>query len=413
MEITQEKNNKNTVKILSIICPLVYFASYLTRKNYSVVMAEIIISEGISNSQASLAATLSLISYGLGQVISGILGDKFKPQNIISIGLISTAVFNSLMPLAQDPILRAVIWFANGFAQALIWPPLVRIMAAYLNEKKYNDLCTNVNLAGSFGTIILYLTASSIWIKFFNWKYVFVSSALTCAVISVAWIFGFKKIQNKSLTIGKKSTAKANGTEKLTFSQLMKSGFLLIAVGIITQGALRDGMTDWVPSFIINTFKIESSSAILKSVALPVIGLISLKIIGVINGKYLHNAVQGGAITFLISFVLCAALLGVYTKNQYVTLALSALITGFMHAINFLIVCILPAKFEKYGLVSTMSGVLNSLTYIGSAAATYGFGAIADRFNWNSVIITWVITAFIGTVCCLIAAKKWGRFIKE
>ena len=62
------------IKLLSFLCPLIYFASYLTRKNYSVVLSEIIISEGISNADASLAVTLSLISYGAGQIISGILG---------------------------------------------------------------------------------------------------------------------------------------------------------------------------------------------------------------------------------------------------------------------------------------------------------------------------------------------------
>ena len=74
------EKKSSIVKILSLLCPLIYFASYMTRKNYSIVMADIIISEGISNADASLAATLSLVSYGIGQIISGILGDKFKPH---------------------------------------------------------------------------------------------------------------------------------------------------------------------------------------------------------------------------------------------------------------------------------------------------------------------------------------------
>ena len=68
--LTAEKKS-SIVRILSFLCPLIYFASYMTRKNYSIVMADIIISEGISNADASLAATLSLISYGIGQIISG------------------------------------------------------------------------------------------------------------------------------------------------------------------------------------------------------------------------------------------------------------------------------------------------------------------------------------------------------
>ena len=192
--LSAEKKN-TTVKILSFLCPLIYFASYMTRKNYSIVMADIIVSEGISNADASLAATLSLISYGIGQIISGVLGDKFKPQNIILCGLTLTTGMNILMPFADDITLRSIIWFINGFAQSMLWPPLVRIMAETMDSATYNKVCTNVNVAGMSATVILYLTSSAIWIGIFeNWKYAFFSSALISGIIAIVWFFGFIKI---------------------------------------------------------------------------------------------------------------------------------------------------------------------------------------------------------------------------
>lgn len=407
----------STVKLLSFLCPLIYFASYLTRKNYSVVLSEIIISEGITNADASLAATLSLISYGAGQIISGILGDKFKPQNIILCGLSLTTLMNLLMPLCSDFYLRAFIWFINGFAQSMLWPPLVRIMAATMDSKTYNDVCVNVNIAGISGTIFLYLTASTIWIPYFSWKYVFFFSAVACAVILVIWLWGIKKVSKKFPSFDKNNNSEkaqqSQPAQKLTVKKLLASGFIFIAIAIISQGALRDGITDWVPTFIINTFNLESSSAILKSVLIPIFGVLSLKIVGIVNGKLIRNEVKGAAITFAVGLLGCVALLSFYTKNQYITLGVSALITGFMHAVNFFLVCIVPARFEKYGIVSTMSGIINSLTYVGSAAATYGFGAVADNFGWNASIITWCIVAAIGTACCFIAAISWKKFIRS
>lgn len=409
--LTENKSNK-TVKILSVLCPLIYFASYLTRKNYSIVMADIIISEGISNADASLAATLSLISYGVGQIISGILGDKFKPQHIILCGLSLTTLMNLLMPLAPDITLRSIIWFINGFAQSMLWPPLVRIMAATMDSNTYNKVCTNVNVAGISGTVLLYITASAIWIKYFDWKYVFFSSAAVSAVIAVIWITGFRKAVGNSHIFDreKKDKTKEKGENTLSAKKLLLSGFLLIAVAIVAQGALRDGITDWVPTFIINTFSLESDSAILKSVLIPVIGVISVKLVGVINGRFVKSEVRAGAITFTAGLIGCALLLLIYTKNQYVTLVLSAVITGFMHGVNYFLICIVPARFEKYNAVSTMSGIINSLTYVGSAAATYGFGAISDTFGWNTVLVAWCVVAVIGTVCCFAAIKPWKKF---
>ena len=40
-------NHENIIKLLSFLCPLVYFASYLTRKDYSIIMQAIIQSENL------------------------------------------------------------------------------------------------------------------------------------------------------------------------------------------------------------------------------------------------------------------------------------------------------------------------------------------------------------------------------
>lgn len=406
------KQNNTIVKMLSLLCPLVYFASYMTRKNYSIVMADIIISEGISNADASLAATLSLISYGIGQIISGILGDKFKPQNIILCGLSLTTLMNVLMPVTDDFTVRSIIWFINGFAQSMLWPPLVRIMAATMDKTKYNEVCTNVNVAGISGTILLYITASSIWIKYFSWKYVFISSAAVSGIIAVIWVIGFSKASKGMKLFEKKEESKEDKKEStLSAKKLFASGFIFISVAIIAQGALRDGISDWVPTFIINTFNMESSSAILKSVLIPVFGVVSVKLVGVVNGKFVKDEVKAAAVTFGTGLMGCILLLLIYKENQYITLMLSAVITGFMHGVNYFLICIVPARFEKYNAVSTMSGIINSLTYVGSAAATYGFGAISDNFGWNTVLISWIAVAAVGTACCIVSIKPWKRFV--
>lgn len=46
-------------------------------------------------------------------------------------------------------------------------------------------------------------------------------------------------------------------------------------------------------------------------------------------------------------------------------------------------------------------GVLNSCTYIGSAASTYGIAVLSDRIGWSSTLLVWALLAFAGTLICM------------
>ena len=146
------------------------------------------------------------------------------------------------------------------------------------------------------------------------------------------------------------------------------------------------------------------------AVILPIIGVVSLKIIGFINRKFVRDEVKAAGSTFIVALVCCAFLALFYQKNQWVTLGVSALVVGTMHAINFFLICVVPIRFERYGMVSTMSGIINSLTYVGSAAALYGFGAISDTWGWNACVASWVVIAALGTALCFIGVRPWRRF---
>lgn len=408
MSTLQKKPVIDGTKLLSVLCPLIYFGSYITRKNYAIVIAEIVAFEGIGEADAALADTLALISYGIGQVVSGFLGDRFKPKTLITCGLTATTAINFMMALVPDPYIRAVLWCVNGFAQSMLWPPLVRIMAAAMNEEAYSKTCVNVNVAGIGGTVFVYLTASLIWIPYFSWKYVFVFSAILCTVIDVLWIALSRNTPQPGPTLRKKSdTAPA---AKLTKKALLSSGILLIAVAIIMQGMLRDGVSTWVPSFMVDTFGVDSHNAILKSVLIPIVGMVFLKIAQFVQKKFFSDEIIAATVIFSAGFVFSALLFFFYDKNEYVSLALAAIITGCMHGVNLFLVCVVPAKFEKYGIVSTMSGLINSLTYVGSALATQGFAMTKQYSGWTATIGSWLLIAAIGIACCLLAYKPWKKF---
>ena len=84
-----------------------------------------------------------------------------------------------------------------------------------------------------------------------------------------------------------------------------------------------------------------------------------------------------------------------------------------MHGVNLMLITHVPKRFKKYGSISTISGAINSCTYIGAAISTYGVAVLAETIGWRWTVGVWALIALAGTACCLVAAKPWKRFYNE
>lgn len=66
---------------------------------------------------------------------------------------------NLLIPLCPGTGLMTAVWCVNGLAQAMMWPPLVRILSELLSEADYKTATVRVSWGSSLATILIYLTA--------------------------------------------------------------------------------------------------------------------------------------------------------------------------------------------------------------------------------------------------------------
>ena len=123
---------RRDVNRLIFLCTATYFISYITRINYGAIIAEIAKQTGITNTLLSLALSGQFITYGCGQIISGYFGDRIQPKKLIASGLLVASLMNLLLPFCANAMQMAVVWSINGFAQAFLWPPLMKEMTSLL-----------------------------------------------------------------------------------------------------------------------------------------------------------------------------------------------------------------------------------------------------------------------------------------
>ena len=126
---------------LVLMCCLVYFSSYLTRVNYAASILAIVDDLRITKTAASMAVTGAAITYGLGQFFSGVLGDKMRPDRLIFMGLLVTIGCNLAVSSLSNPAVMTGVWCINGLAQAMMWPPMTRILASNLDRDAYKHAC--------------------------------------------------------------------------------------------------------------------------------------------------------------------------------------------------------------------------------------------------------------------------------
>ena len=399
------------------LCSLVYFVSYFSRKDFAAVMEGMISEEVIARSLAGLALTMLFIFYGVGQLVSGYLGDKFKPSYLIVFGLSVTCACNILMPIVSSDVFMVVLWGINGFAQAMLWPPIVKILSSHLDHERYVTANLIVTAAAHVATILLYLY-TPICLKFFSWETVFYSSSAIAALALVVFIVSLGFVLPKEETVNAEKKEKSAVSEEPVIRMFRRTGVFPVLVCIVMCGFLRDGIESWLPTLYSEAFNRDASESILVSVILPIFSIVSVTLIKAVHKvKLFNNEVSGSAVLFAAASVLCVPLAFLISIEavwaRIISLFLTALVCAAMHGVNFLLISCLPGRFSRFGRASTVSGFTNSCVYVGAAIATYGIALVSEHLGWTVTIISWIAVAAVGAAMAIPAYKKYTAFVNE
>lgn len=398
---------------LTLLCAAVYFCSYLTRLDYGAVMVEMVRAEGFSRVDASAALTGLFITYGFGQLISGYLGDRVKPQLLIFFGLIACGLMNLLIPFCPSPAWMTVVWSVNGLAQAMMWPPLVRIMSQHMTESEYKVATVHVSWGSSLGTIVIYLMIPLL-LKVSSWRGVFYCAAAVGMGMAAFWMARYGRVERTLPLQEQAAPAEEPGDAGKSGGGLRAlMPLLAIMMGvIICQGTLRDGITTWMPTYLADTYHMENGKSILTGVLLPLFGMVCYQIVLWMNRKLVKNELQCAAIIFGVGLVSLLALRLLHAHSFALSVLILAFAVASMHGVNLIMTCMTPKYLAGSGKISMISGLLNACTYIGSALSMYGVALIADRFGWTVTESLWCAVALLGTLCAAACVPKWGKLRK-
>ena len=389
-------------QLLFLLCWFAYFTSYIGRLNYSSAMTAMIQEAVLTKSQAGFISMVFFFAYGIGQ---------FCKMSFT--GLAIAAGANLCMGFVSGFGAMAVVWGINGYAQAMIWPPVIRSFAEMVSREQKMKFCVNIVSSQVVGTLASYLLAAVVmWL--IGWRAVFGAAAICLCVMAVIWLLGFGKIE-KCGKDPEEETADVDNDESTATNTVNAgkqawrgSGILMVLFPVLIHGMLKDGVTTWVPTYITETFLTSPAFSILVTTVLPIVNLTGAYLAQYLYQKCKKQEAVAAVWLFLIAVL---ALTGIWIgkdTSMILTIVLFAMTTASMMGVNTIFVNFFPLRYEAIGKVSTVSGFMNGMAYVGTAVSTFTIGVLVEQKGWNVTIGSWVVMTFLALVVCMLGRKKFS-----
>ena len=414
------KENSST-RLIALSCA-VYFTSSLTRKAYEASILAICDETGLARTAAGLAGTATVALYGGGQFVTGLMADRFNPCRIVLAALLLTAACNLALPFAVGSVAALVALQAvNGFAQAMFWPPLVKILANSLSKERYNGAVFVVNVAANIAIIAIFALVAGC-VRFAGWRlsfWIVAGMALARAVAGGQlcsggfWSRVLESANPESRNPQAKPETRNSNPNSAKSFPIAIAVLIPIALAIVCMGIMRDGIEVWAPSIISDLYGLSTSSSTASVVILPIFAVASMA-----AARALRRALgseEKGALALYSLGLLCALVLLPVSRGQAGAVAHASIITGLpliallsasMHGANLLLIGELPGRFAGSGHVGVLSGLLNSCVYVGAALSIYGFPVLQRHFSgWRPVFAIWAVVLALGVALIAVALR--------
>lgn len=404
---------------------IAYFSYYLCR--YNMPMAKTRLCEAFHWNAPQFGMVLSalLVAYAVGQFISGQLADRFGARQIASLGAAGSVLMNLLVfavllfslngGLSSNTVLWAlvILWGANGFFQAMGWPPMVRIMAHWFPTSTRGKIMGWLGTCYQLGAAFSWFLALFI-IRYYadilggDWRAVFLVPAGVLAGVGVLF---FVYVRNAPedvglrLEDGQASAAQGHVTLSGNVLRTLRNPYLWVVAGtFFLLDVNRYGFVNWLPSYLDK-----------RDVAMGAIGFGTQDVIsrcihplagglGAVLAGWATDRFFGGRRAPVIAILLL--LLGVFSivfpylpsTNTGLMVAVLAMIGFCTYGPHILMVGHAAQDFGKKSGAAGAAGFIDGMGYIGASLAGYGAGLIIEAYGYEVNFVIFGMAAILGAL---------------
>jgi len=399
---------------------LLYTSFYTCRYNLAIANKSISDEFGFNKAQMGTIITTALLAYAFGQIINGLLTDRFGGKRAMLIGAAGTVIMNTIFGFASFwglLWLFVVIRGIDGYMQAFGAPGMVKINAAWFAHTERGRFAgifgfmINAGrfLINTFGPALLAgFIFLGLWhIPPLHWRWLFwiPATIATCAGVCMALI---AKPTPRDAGFTHPAIDEPQGAEQVCASVgevfwtiASNPAIWIVALAYACTGSVRQGVDQWFFRFMQEVHHLNLNDARFKylGIGIPLVASLGSLISGYISDTVFkgRRAPVAAGVYFLETAIILAAAQFTSANTAVFFLVLISLTANATHSILGTAAAMDIGGARMAGFAS---GLIDSFQYFGGSLAGFFLGKLLDQ-SWDWYFYFMAPFGFIGGVLML------------
>lgn len=394
-----ERYSKLRLQILggAFLC---YSAYYLVRKNFVMVMPDLI-DQGYSKSELGMALSALALSYGVSNFVMGYLADRMDVRKLMPICLLVSGLLSLLMgflPIIQFPLMVMIVLLAvNGCLQGSGWPCSAKLIAHWFVRQERGTAMSFWNLSHNVGCGLLGPLAILAVMIFGDWQSKLYFPASIAVIIAIASYFLLRDSPGscglpapspemaEDHEIAQQRTSFKRSCQLFCLHCLKLPPLWILAVVNACTYFIRYGVIDWAPVYLTETKGFSFNASSWAFFAFEYAAIPGTLICGYLSDRHFKG--KRAPVNALFMTLVLISLIAYWQSppgnTTYAVLSLIStgfLIYGPVMLVHVHIIDLVPLPFA-----ATAAGFCGLFGYIfGATSANLVLGKVLDLYGWDA-----------------------------
>ncbi len=382
------KTSAKNAFIIGGTCTAAYMFVYFVRNILSVVSPEMIESGALTEAQIGSLSSAFFITYAIGQLINGIIGDKIKGKYMMSIGLILAGISSLSFSIKNASFTVIYVAYALcGYFLSMMYGPMTKLVAENIEPLYASRTSVAYNFSSYLGSPLAGIVA-----VIFSWALVFLCGGITLIISGICCYIIFTVLEKKGIISNNSSENQKKKKGKIKILLQKKIGkFTLVS---ILTGIVRTTVVFWLPTYYTQYLGYSSSASALIFTISTLFTSINAFVAIIVYERLNRNLDATMIISFSIStlsFLLC-----IFVKEPIINIILINLAIFAANGSSTMLWSRYCPGLRSTGLVSSATGFLDFVSYMAASISSTVFANAVNDIGWSGLIIVWCVLMALG-----------------